>query len=170
MFQGDCQWAKWLLFSRIKGREYEASLSNARSNLSRQKILGCNLSVLELDEIIRTVDDMAEGGGEMAALATLMFAAAPMQKCLCAGSVNRHCSFSSQCTLENLRPGLQHFPTIWRTLVNACFGQDDYSCSLNSNAVNGKLLNDMFFSFSLASRLVLSARSCCLILLLEYFS
>lgn len=133
---GDCQWAKWLLFSKIKGREYEASLANARSNMARQMILGSNLSILEIDEILLTVDDMAEGGGEMAALATLMYATAPIQKCLCAGSVNRHCSFSSQCTLENLRPGLQLFPTLWRTLVNACFGQDDNSYSSNSNAAN----------------------------------
>ncbi|ONK80835.1 uncharacterized protein A4U43_C01F22320 [Asparagus officinalis] len=142
---GDCQWAKWLLFSRNKRHVYEASLSNARSNLSRRMIHGSNLSVLEFDEIIHTVDDMAEGGGEMAALATLMYAASPMQKCLCAGSVNRQCSFTPQCTLENLRPGLQHFPTLWRTLVNACFGQDDNACSLNSDAVNvfGKsLLSD----------------------------
>lgn len=139
-FQGDCQWAKWLLLSRIKGREYEASLSNARSNLSRQMVLNNNLSVLEIDEIICTVDDMAEGGGEMAALATLMYASAPIQNCLCTGSVNRRCSFSFQCTLENLRPGLQRFPTLWKTLVNACFGQDENSCNLNSNAANGKFL------------------------------
>jgi len=148
--QGDCQWAKWLLFSRIKGREYEASLSNARSNLSRQMILGNNLSVLEIDEILPTVDDMAEGGGEMAALATLMYAAGPMQKCLCAGSVNRHYSFSSQCTLENLRPGLQRFPTLWKTLVNACFGQDDDTCGLNSIAANGKLLRTCYSSSQLS--------------------
>ncbi|XP_008786547.2 uncharacterized protein LOC103704848 [Phoenix dactylifera] len=137
---GDCQWAKWLLFSRIKGCEYEASFANARSNLSRQMILGSNLSVLEIDEIIRTVDDMAEGGGEMAALATLMYAAAPMQECACSGSVNRHCSSSSQCTLENLRPGLQHFPTLWRTLVASCFGQEanDYSLSSTASNVFGK--------------------------------
>lgn len=133
---GDCQWAKWLLFSRIKGHEYEASFSNARSNFSHHMILGSNLSVLEIDEIIHTVDDMAEGGGELAALATLMYAAAPMQECVCSGSVNRHCSSSSQCTLENLKPGLQHFPTLWRTLVASCFGQDASGYSLSSNASN----------------------------------
>ncbi|XP_058111329.1 uncharacterized protein LOC131254340 isoform X2 [Magnolia sinica] len=131
---GDCHWAKWLLLSRIKGREYDASFSNARSIMSHNVVLGNNINVPEIDEIIRIVDDMAEGGGEMAALATLMYAPAPIQKCLCSGSVNRHCSSSAQCTLENLRPGLQQFPTLWRTLVSACFGQDADGASLAFNA------------------------------------
>ncbi|XP_043696644.1 uncharacterized protein LOC122647289 isoform X2 [Telopea speciosissima] len=133
---GDCQWAKWLLLSRIKGREYDASFSNARSILSNNVVSGRNLSVLEIDEIVRTVDDMAEGGGEMAALATLMYAPAPVQHCLSSGSVNRHCSSSAQCTLENLRPTLLRFPTLWRTLVAACFGQDVDGSSLVPNTKN----------------------------------
>ncbi|XP_072998646.1 uncharacterized protein [Typha latifolia] len=132
---GDCQWAKWLLFSRVKGCEYEASFSNARSNLSRQMNLSRNFSVMEIDEIVSTVDDMAESRGEMAALATLMYASDPMQKCLCSGSVNRSQSSSSQCTLENLKPGLQQFPTLWRTLVSACLEPDAY-CSLSYNTDN----------------------------------
>ncbi|KAF8404468.1 hypothetical protein HHK36_009353 [Tetracentron sinense] len=131
---GDCQWAKWLLLSRIKGREYDASFSNARSILSHNVVPGNNLSVLEIDEIIRTVDDMAEGGGEIAALATLIYAPAPIQNCLSGGSVIRHCSSSAQCTLENLRPALQRFPTLWRTLVAACFGQDTNGNSFGHNA------------------------------------
>ncbi|XP_042492983.1 uncharacterized protein LOC122072667 isoform X2 [Macadamia integrifolia] len=133
---GDCQWAKWLLLSRIKGREYDASFSNARSILSNNVVSGSNLSVLEIDEIVRTVDDMAEGGGEMAALATLIYAPAPVQHCLSSGSVNRHCCSSAQCTLENLRPALQRFPTLWRTLVAACFGQDADGSSLVPNTKN----------------------------------
>ncbi|KAJ7945315.1 Spatacsin [Quillaja saponaria] len=121
---GDCQWARWLLLSRIKGCEYEASLANARTIMSRNLVPGSNLSVLEIDEIIRTVDDIAEGGSELAALATLMYASAPYQNCLNSGSVNRHSNSSAQCTLENLRPTLQQYPTLWRTLVAACFGQD----------------------------------------------
>uniref|UniRef100_A0A2N9FSI1 Spatacsin C-terminal domain-containing protein n=1 Tax=Fagus sylvatica TaxID=28930 RepID=A0A2N9FSI1_FAGSY len=121
---GDCQWARWLLLSRVKGREYDASLSNTRAIMSRNLVPGSNLSVLEIDEIIRTVDDIAEGGGELAALATLMYAPTPIQKCLSSGSVNRYSSSSAQCTLENLRPSLQRFPTLWRTLVAACFGHD----------------------------------------------
>ncbi|KAK0608267.1 hypothetical protein LWI29_028101 [Acer saccharum] len=121
---GDCQWARWLLLSRIKGHEYDASFSNARSIMSHNSVSGSNLSVLEIDDIIRTVDDIAEGAGELAALATLMYAPSPIQTCLSSGGVNRHSSSSAQCTLENLRPSLQRFPTLWRTLVAACFGQD----------------------------------------------
>ncbi|KAK2975888.1 hypothetical protein RJ640_015319 [Escallonia rubra] len=121
---GECQWAKWLLFLRVKGHEYDASFSNARTIASRNLVPGNSLNVLEIDDIIRTVDDIAEGAGEMAALATLMYAPVPIQDCLSCGSVKRHCSSSAQCTLENLRPALQRFPTLWRTLVAACFGQD----------------------------------------------
>ncbi|CAJ1937955.1 unnamed protein product [Sphenostylis stenocarpa] len=120
----DCEWARWLLLSRVKGCEYEASLANSRSIMSRNLVPRSDLSVLDLDEIIRTVDDIAEGGGEMAALATLMHAAVPIQSCLNSGGVNRHSNSSAQCTLENLRPTLQKFPTLWRTLVGACLGQD----------------------------------------------
>lgn len=132
-----------MLTSRIKGCEYEASFYNARSNLSRQAASDSKLSVLEIDEIIHTVDDMAEGGGEMAALATLMYAAAPMQKCLCTGSVNRNSSSSFQCTLENLRPGLQPFPTLWRTLLAFCFGQDanGYPFSYAASISNSKFFH-----------------------------
>ncbi|KAK9134405.1 hypothetical protein Syun_013735 [Stephania yunnanensis] len=131
---GDCEWAKWLLLSRVKGREYDASLSNARSIVSNNIVPGSNLSILEVDDIIHTVDDMAEGGGERAALATLMFASTPIQSCLSSGSVNRNFSSSAQCTLENLRPALQRFPTLWRTLISTCFGQDVASSSLIPNA------------------------------------
>ncbi|KAI9108709.1 hypothetical protein K1719_020356 [Acacia pycnantha] len=123
----DCQWARWLLLSRVKGHEYEASLANAREIMSRHSVPRSDLSVLELDEIIRTVDDIAEGGGEMAALATLMHAAVPIQSCLNSGGVNRHSNSSAQCTLENLKPTLQRFPTLWRTLIGACLGEDTMS-------------------------------------------
>ncbi|OVA08128.1 Spatacsin [Macleaya cordata] len=131
---GDCEWAKWLLLSRIKGREYDASLSNARAIISKNVVLGSKLSVLDMDEVIRTVDDIAEGGGELAALATLMYAPSPIQKCLFSGSVNRHFNSSAQCTLENLRPALQRFPTLWRTLIAACFGHDANGISLVPDA------------------------------------
>ncbi|KAM7517827.1 hypothetical protein LguiB_016789 [Lonicera macranthoides] len=121
---GENQWAKWLLLLRVKGHEYEASFSNARSIASRNFVPGNSLSVLEIEDIIRTVDDIAEGAGELAALASLMYAPIPIQDCLSSGSVKRHSSSSAQCTLENLRPALQRFPTLWRTLVAACFGQD----------------------------------------------
>ncbi|KAF5960350.1 hypothetical protein HYC85_001559 [Camellia sinensis] len=123
----DSQWAKWLLLSRVKGLEYDSSFCNARSITSRNLVPGNNLSLLEIDDIVRTVDDIAEEG-EMAALATLMYAPVPIQDCLSSGTVNRHSSSSAQCTLENLRPALQHFPTLWRTLV---FENSDLSDYLN---------------------------------------
>lgn len=133
---GDCQWAKWLLLSRIKGREYDASFSNARSIMSHSLVLGRNITLPEIDEIICTVDDIAEGGGEMGALATLMYAPAPIQRCISSGSINRHSSSSAQCTLENLRPTLQRFPTLWRKLLAACFGQDTTSNFLGPRVRN----------------------------------
>ncbi|GAY58688.1 hypothetical protein CUMW_188900 [Citrus unshiu] len=132
---GNCHWARWLLFSRVKGHEYDAAFSNARSTMSHSLVSGSNLSVPEIDDIIRTVDDIAEGGGEMAALATLMYAPAPIQNCLSSGSI-RHSSSSAQCTLENLRPTLQRFPTLWRTLVAACFGEEPRCNFLGPKAKN----------------------------------
>ncbi|KAJ1412899.1 hypothetical protein SESBI_20049 [Sesbania bispinosa] len=147
----DCEWARWLLLCRIKGCEYEASLANARSIMSRTLVHRSDLSVLELDEIIRTVDDIAEGGGEMAALATLMHAAIPIQSCLNSGGVNRHSNSSAQCTLENLRPMLQRFPTLWRTLVGACLGQDTVGLLLYQSILAGVMtsssLLDMIHHF-----------------------
>ncbi|KAL3647014.1 hypothetical protein CASFOL_009186 [Castilleja foliolosa] len=128
---GDNEWAKCLLLLRIKGKEYDASFSNARAVASRNLIPGNKLTVLETADIIQAVDDIAEGAGEISALATLMFAPIPLQECLSSGSVNRNCS-SAQCTLENLRPALQNFPTLWNnTLVAACFCQDPVGSKLS---------------------------------------
>lgn len=134
--QGDCHWARWLLLSRIKGHEYDASFANARSIMSDNLVHGGNLRGHEVDEVIRAIDDIAEGGGEMAALATLMYASAPIQNCLSSGSVNRHNSSTAQCTLENLRPTLQHYPTLWRTLVSG-FGQDTTFSYFSTRVKNG---------------------------------
>eukprot|EP01018_Ginkgo_biloba_P020370 Gb_30364 [translate_table: standard] len=131
---GGCQWAEWLLLSRIKGCEYDASFSNAWSNLSRNVIPGRNLGVPEIEDLISTVDDMAETTGEIAALATLMYAPVPLQKCLYTGSVNKQRRTSSQCTLENLKSSLQMYSTLWRTLRAACFGQDPCNATLSPNA------------------------------------
>lgn len=95
-----------------------------------------NLTAIEIDELLYTVDDMAERIGEMSALATLMYASAPIQKSICTGSVNRSQGLSSQCALENLGPCLQQFPTLRKTLFSASFGQDEYGC-LNYSPVNG---------------------------------
>lgn len=73
----------------------------------------------------------------MAAIATLMYAPVPIQDCLSTGSVDRNRSSSAQCTLENLRPAVQRFPTLWRTLVAACFGQDP-TCNYFSSRSKGK--------------------------------
>ncbi|GMI67631.1 hypothetical protein like AT4G39420 [Hibiscus trionum] len=148
---GDCHWARWLLLSRFKGHEYDASFENARSIMSRNLIHNGSLHGHKVDEIIHTIDDIAEGGGEMAALATLMYASAPIQNCLTSGSVNRHNSSTVQCTLENLRPALQHYPTLWRTLVSGCFGQDTSFGFLRTGAKNAlvEYLNwrdNIFFS------------------------
>lgn len=148
--QGDNQWGKWLLFLRVKGHEYDASFSNARSIASRNLVPGNSLSVFEIEDIIRTVDDIAEGAGEMAALATLMYAPIPIQDCLSSGSVKRHSSSSAQCTLENLRPALQRFPTLWRTLVAACFGHDP-TCNFLGPKAKGVVLPSAFLSLPLWS-------------------
>ncbi|KAL2630311.1 hypothetical protein R1flu_014997 [Riccia fluitans] len=121
---GDCQWALWLLYSRLQRREYDASFANARTILAPSQSPRRRFEVSDLDVFLPTVDDMAEAGGEIMALATLMYAPVPLQKCLCAGSVSRHSGPSWQCTLENLQPGLQRFPTLWRSLVVTCFGHD----------------------------------------------
>ncbi|XP_042376004.1 uncharacterized protein LOC121969811 isoform X2 [Zingiber officinale] len=144
---GDCHWANWFLYSTVKSCEYEASFFNARSNLHRHAGIDSKLDVLEIDGIIHTVDDMAEGGGEMAALATLMYASVPMQKCLCTGSVNRNSGSSSQCTLENLRPGLQQFPTIWQMLLAFCFGQDTNGYPFSSASSYNPLGKSAFFDY-----------------------
>ncbi|KAI7730053.1 hypothetical protein M8C21_020004 [Ambrosia artemisiifolia] len=67
----------------------------------------------------------------MAAIATLMYAPVPIQDCLSTGSVDRNRSSSAQCTLENLRPAIQRFPTLWRTLVAAFYGNSYLSDYLN---------------------------------------
>lgn len=96
------------------------------------------VSIPDIDEIVCTVDDIAEGAGEMAALATMMCSLVPIQKSLNTGSVNRHSNSSAQCTLENLKPFLQRFPTLWSKLVTACFGEDISGNLLRTKARNGK--------------------------------
>ncbi|KAJ1264321.1 hypothetical protein BS78_09G254700 [Paspalum vaginatum] len=148
---GDCKWAQWLLFSRIKGYEYEASFSNACWNLSQKMLNSSKLADIGIDEMLYTVDDMAERIGEMSALSTLMYASAPIQKSICTGSVNRSRGLSSQCTLENLGPCLQQFPTLWKTLVSACFGQDEYGSVSRKSSVS-EYLHWRYSIFSSAGR------------------
>ncbi|XP_031108009.1 uncharacterized protein LOC116012576 isoform X2 [Ipomoea triloba] len=138
---GDNQWVRWLLLQRVKGKEFEASFSNACAVASRGVAPGNNLTVMEVQDIIHTVDDIAEGGWEMAALATLMYSPIPIQDCLSSGSVSRHHN-SAQCTLENLRPALQCFPTLWRALVAACFGQDP-TCNVQGSRLKFFACSDL---------------------------
>ncbi|EPS63423.1 hypothetical protein M569_11361, partial [Genlisea aurea] len=126
---GNNEWVKCLLLLRVKGKEYEASFSNARA-IALHNLFHKNKHAIPVsDTIIQAVDDIAEVSGEMAALATLMFAPAHLQECLSSGSVNRQCA-SAQCTLENLRPAFQRFPTMWKTLFSACFPQNSGGSSL----------------------------------------
>lgn len=129
-----------MLFSRVKGCEYDASLCNSRAITPPHLIPGNSLGVAETDGIIHTVDDIAEGGEELAALATLMFAHVPVQNCLSTGSVKRQ-STSAQCTLENLKPILQCYPSLLRTFVAASLGQDVNSSFSGNNVKNGESLS-----------------------------
>lgn len=151
--QGDDQRDKWLLFLRVEGHEYDASFANARFIASKSMVPGNRLGVCEIDDIVCTVDDIAEGGGEIAALATLMYAPMPFEDCLCSGSIIRHSSSSAQCTLENLRPALQRFPTLWKMLVTACFGQDPTCSYLNPTRKGAILSSGSTMSFLLYLRL-----------------
>ena len=63
-------------------------------------------------------------GGVLVALATLMYAPVPIQKCLLESSVKRISKSSFHCTLKNLQPGLQNFPTLWSSLISASSGYD----------------------------------------------
>jgi spatacsin len=119
MYQGDCHWAKWLLFSRLKGYEYEASFSNAHWKLLRNLGSDGSGNFMEIEEKINIIDVMiAEGVGEMAALATLMYATFPIENCL---------------SLETLdRPSLREYPTMRKALISAC-SDGDHSGSTNAS-------------------------------------
>lgn len=84
---------------------------------------------MEIEEKINIVDDMiAEGVGEMAVLATLMYATFPIENCL---------------SLETLdRPSLREYPTMWNALLSAC-SDGDHSGSTNAN--EGKQLSFVLF-------------------------
>lgn len=72
-----------------------------------------------------SVDDIAAAGQGLIALATLMFAPVPLQKCLFVDQkMNSQEGQTWQCTLENLREILQEYPTFWQTLEAASYGQD----------------------------------------------
>ncbi|XP_078441670.1 spatacsin carboxy-terminus protein isoform X2 [Wolffia australiana] len=120
---GGCHWARWLLLSRLKGHEYEASFANACA-VSPSFMHKDNLTSLYENEVTYNIDTMAGEMGELVALATLMYASFPMQKCLVRGRINKRCNSSFLCTLETLKPGLQKFPTLQSVLISACREQD----------------------------------------------
>ena len=96
------------------------SFANARTILAHNFKPGHLAFTTEIEDFIVTVDDMAMTGGEMMALSTLMYAPMQLEKCLCTGSVTRCDGSSWKCTLENLQPMLQQYPTLWRTLLAVC--------------------------------------------------
>lgn len=96
------------------------SFANARTILAHNFNSGHLASTTEVEDFILTVDDMAIAGGELMALSTLMYAPVKLEECLCSGRVTRYDKSSWQCTLENLQPMLQQYPTLWRYLSSAC--------------------------------------------------
>ncbi|CAK9198622.1 unnamed protein product [Sphagnum troendelagicum] len=105
-------WAECMVLSRLEDHEYDASFANARAILP---------------DTVATVDDMAASGRPYMAMATLMYAPCPLQKCLIMGDVNRHSGQSSACSLASLQQELKSFPTLWLMLVTAVHGQDAWS-------------------------------------------
>lgn len=115
-YVGNCEWTRWELLSRLRGHEFDASLSNFRSISTSNLSPGCKYV---------SVDDIAAAGQGLIALATLMFAPVPLQKCLFVDQkMNSQEGQTWQCTLENLREILQEYPTFWQTLEAASYGQD----------------------------------------------
>ncbi|KAG0619567.1 hypothetical protein M758_4G148600 [Ceratodon purpureus] len=121
---GNCNWAQWLLLSRLKGREYDASVANALTISAQNSTSGHELGVSGGLKSMLTADGILSPNRETVAVATLMYGPLPIQKCLVLGSVNRQDLRSWQCFIEDLQPGLQSFPTLWHTLVAACYGHD----------------------------------------------
>ncbi|XP_024371913.1 uncharacterized protein [Physcomitrium patens] len=123
---GNCNWAQWLLLSRLKGREYDASVANAltisRKNLVPNHGLGVGGQLKSMMEEGNLLPNR-----EIVAVSTLMYGPLPIQKCLGLGSVNRQELRPWQCFTVDLQPGLQRFPTVWHTLVAACYGHDAWS-------------------------------------------
>ncbi|KAK9949869.1 hypothetical protein M0R45_005380 [Rubus argutus] len=111
----------------LKGASMKPHFPILAAILSHNLVPDNNLHVPVMDEIIRTVDDIAEGGGELAALATLI----------------AHWKISG--------PRFSVFPTLRHTFVSACFGQDTTSNFMGSKAKNAlsdylTWRDDIFFS------------------------
>lgn len=83
---------------------------------------------------------------EVMAIATLMYGSLPVQKCLVMGSANRQDLRSWQCSMEDLQSGLQSFPTLWHTLVTACYGHDAWSFVGAVRPKSGTLISPYFIN------------------------
>lgn len=124
-------WAECMVLSRLEDHEYDASFANARAILP---------------DTVATVDDMAASGRPYMAMATLMYAPRPLQKCLIMGDVNRHSGQSSACSLASLQQELKSFPTLWLMLVTAIHGQDAWSF-LGSSPETGTIFSHCLTCF-----------------------
>lgn len=123
-FQGNCNWAQWLLLSRLKGREFDASVANALTISAQNFSSGPGLGVSGGLKSMLSVEGILSPARETMAVATLMYGPLPIQRSLVLGSVNRQDLRPGQCLMEDLQPGLRSFPTLWHTLVAACYGHD----------------------------------------------
>lgn len=122
--QGNCNWAQWLLLSRLKGREYDASVANALTISAQNSTSVHELGVSGGLKSVLAAEGNSSPNRELMAVATLMYGPLPIQKCLVLGRANRQDLRSWQCLMEDLRPGLESFPSLWHTLGAACYGHD----------------------------------------------
>lgn len=122
--QGDCNWAQWLLLSRLKGREYDASVSNALTISTHDSNTLREIGISGgLKSLVAAVESSSPDR-EIMAVATLMYGPLPIQRSLVLGGANRQDLRPWQCLMEDLQPGLESFSTLWHTLVAACYGHD----------------------------------------------
>jgi spatacsin len=108
----------------LKGREYDASVANVLTISAQNSTSGHELGVSGGLKAMMAADGILSPSRETMAVTTLIYGPLPIQKCLVLGSVNRQDLRSWQCLMEDLQPGLQSFPTLWHTLVAACYGHD----------------------------------------------
>ncbi|GAQ85863.1 hypothetical protein KFL_002580120 [Klebsormidium nitens] len=135
---GRCEWAHWLLLSRVPGEEYGASFANARFISEHTQHVA---SPDARASFPATLDEMAQDGHELRALATLVHAPVPLEDCL-DGSPKpaRRPSDSTNplseqlvdaarptqdlpswyCRLGSLTRGLAAYPTLCSLLERAC--------------------------------------------------
>lgn len=137
LLQGRCEWAHWLLLSRVPGEEYGASFANARFISGHFQNAASPASPASFPA---TLSEMAQGGHELRALATLIHAPVPLEDCLDGSPepARRHGDPLSKglgdpprpaqdlpswyCRLTSLTRGLAAYPTLCSLLERACGG------------------------------------------------